>query len=134
MSDWLTIVLSAASAIAATLLTIFLTPRLQHHFWKLQRREELRSAAIREVNRLAAEFITNHMEKPNFRPGLEFFQALQVASAEVRALFSEAGWTAYRDMEIMIGPNLGRHTVDDFIQARDQALRVLYREIGVRHL
>ncbi len=71
----------AVSAVLATLLTIFLTPRLQHHFWKYQRRAELRLSVISEINKLLAEFITDHIEAMNcgqdFRPDKEFFWALQ---------------------------------------------------------
>lgn len=92
MSDpFFTVIIPAASAIIASLLTIFLVPRLQHHFWKYQRREELRLAAIDEVNRLAAEFITGYIGAKgtgqNFRPDIKFFQSLQAATAQVRVLF-----------------------------------------------
>ena len=50
MSDpQLTTLISAVSAISATLITIFLTPKLQHYFWKHQRRAELRLDVINEV-------------------------------------------------------------------------------------
>jgi hypothetical protein len=57
------------SGVAAALLTIFLNPRFQHHFWKRQKREELRLAVVTEVNRLSAEFkvrylFTSHFEIP----------------------------------------------------------------------
>ena len=48
MSDGLGVALiSAGSAIFGSLLAIFLTPRLQHHFWTRQRRAELRRETIR---------------------------------------------------------------------------------------
>ena len=138
--DLSTVAFSAGIAILATLLTIFLTPRLQHHFWKHQRREELRLAVINEVNKLAAEYIENHMEaeasgNQNFKPSIQWFQAFQAATAQVKALFSDATFEEFKKLEVMIGPNLGpsfRHrTVDDFIQARDTALRSFYKEVGV---
>ena len=43
---------------AGSLLAILLTPRLQHWFWKRQRRAELLSATLNEFNLLAAEFLS----------------------------------------------------------------------------
>ena len=134
MSELTAVVLSAGSAVIATLLTLFLTPRLQHYFWKRQRREELRLATIKEINRLTSEFITNHIADPAFPPSQEFFQALQATSADLRALFSSRAWRAFKEMEIMIAPNLGGggdRIPADFIAARDRALRVLYQEVGL---
>ena len=53
--------ISAGSAILASLLTIVLTPALQHYFWKRQRRDDLRFATASEVNRVASEFITRYL-------------------------------------------------------------------------
>jgi len=134
VSELTAVVLSAGSAVIATLLTLFLTPRLQHYFWKRQRREELRLATIQEINRLTSEFITNHIADPAYAPSREFFQGLQIASADLRALFSSRAWRAFREMEAMIGSNLGGdegHTPADFIAARDRTLRVLYQEVGL---
>jgi hypothetical protein len=41
-----------------SLLAILLTPRLQHWFWKRQRRAELLSATLDEFHLLAAEFLS----------------------------------------------------------------------------
>ena len=49
------------SGILGTLLTIFVTPRLQHYFWKRQKREGIRLTAGTEVNRLAAEFKSDYL-------------------------------------------------------------------------
>ena len=140
MSDLLTITfVSVGSALLATLLTIFLTPRLQHHFWKYQRRAELRLTATDEINNLAAEFITKYREAErtgnhNFIPSIEFFQSFDAAEAKVKALFSTQTFQVFKNMEVMIGPHLGpkgKRTVDDFIQARDATMRSLYKEIGI---
>lgn len=139
-SALLTIIVQAGIAFLVALLTIFLTPRLQHHFWRYQRRDELRLVAINEVNRLTAEFITEYIEAEKRRdkglePKKEFFQSFQAATAQVKALFSVSTFEVFKRMEVMIGPNLGpehlHRSVDDFIQARDAALRALYEEVGV---
>jgi hypothetical protein len=139
-TDSLTIALvSAASSVVGALLTIWLTPRLQHHFWKYQRRDELRLAAINEFNRLAAEFLTGHISATaagtNDTPADKWFTEFMAAGATIRALFSEAGFAAFKAVEVMIGsgpPGLGprgNKTVDDFVKARDAALRSLYSEV-----
>ncbi len=51
------------TGVAATLLTIYLTPKVQHHFWKLQRLAELRFATVKEVNRLMAEYLAGHISR-----------------------------------------------------------------------
>ena len=61
------IVIGAVAGVLGAILTIFLTPALQHYLWKSQRREELRFAAINEANRSSAEFITKYMRKVGTR-------------------------------------------------------------------
>ncbi len=140
MNDLLIVAaLSAGSALFATLLTIFLTPRLQHRFWKYQRRTELRLQEIDEINKLMAEFIENYIEAEikgeTCKPSIEFFRSLQAAAAKVKALFSDQTFNIFKKMEVMIGPKLGpsskQRTVDDFIQARDVTLKALYEEVGI---
>jgi len=122
--------------IAATLLTIFLTPRLQHSFWKDQRREELRLAAINKMNKLLAEFIVISYEmvgKGGYKPNREFFVAFEETYAEIKALFADVTIQEFKKVEVMIGPNLGPQggSVNDFVKARDAAFRALYREVGL---
>ena len=104
-----------------------------------QRRAELRLEVIRVVDNLMAEFITKYIDAQaigqNYTPSLQFFQSFQAAAADVKALFSDATFRVFKTMEEMIGPNLGpkhlQRTVNDFIQARDNALRALYKEAGL---
>ncbi len=112
MSETLTAaIIGAIVGILATLLTIFLTPRLQHYFWKRQRLAELRFEAVDKINWLMADFITEyiaHEQDPTtWRPSPEFFKALQVATAQIRALFSDATRGVFKELEVMIGPRLG---------------------------
>jgi hypothetical protein len=140
MTDPITLaVVAAGGAAIGTLVTILLTPRLQHVFWTYQRQAEARVAAIRSVNELMAEFITGYIDAESkgqvFTPTTKFFQAFQVAAADIKALFPDASFRAFKEMEEMIGPNLGPKTkgnaVDDFIRARDRALKALYRQAGL---
>jgi hypothetical protein len=59
--------------ILGTLLTIFVTPCLQHYFWKRQKREEIRFTIVNEVNRLAAQFMMRcyARDMPESIPALE---------------------------------------------------------------
>jgi hypothetical protein len=117
------------------------TPTLQHYFWKRQQREELRLAAINEVNRVAAEFITKYMaaerEKTKYVPDTEFFQSLQAVGAQVKALFSGAAFDAFEQLRQAIGPNLeqvpgeGHGSVEEYVRRRDAALRALYQDVGI---
>ncbi len=139
MNNLLIVALSAGIALFATLLTIFLTPRLQHRFWKYQRRTELRLQAVDEINKLMAEFIEYYIEaetkRETYRGSIEFYQLFQAAAAKVKALFSDKTFNIFTKMEVMIGPRLDppsiQRTVDDIIQARDATLRALYEEVGI---
>ena len=93
----------ALAAIVGSLLTIFLSPRLQHHFWKHQRRDELRLAAIGEFNlkgkprpptslvlgarKLRASRVTSssldraHVYSLGGKPDLQLARALSVVAA-----------------------------------------------------
>lgn len=48
--------------VASTLITLFLSPRLQHYFWSHQRMSELRLRVLERLNPLAAEFLDNHLK------------------------------------------------------------------------
>lgn len=137
MTVLLTVVLSTISAVGSSLLTIYLT---HYHFWKYQRRGELRLKAIDELNQQMGEFITAYMEAESkkdedFRLDNKFFESFQVTTAKIKALFPAPSFDTFKKLEVMIGPNLGpepkQQTVDDFIQARDEVLRSLYVEVGI---
>jgi hypothetical protein len=122
--------------LGSSLLTIFLTPRLQHHFWKLQRREELRLVVINEFNGLRAEFLTGYIAAPTtYAPSADWHKAFTALSSNIKTLFSDGAFVAFKAAEVMIGPGkpglgaLGQQTANDFVEARDAALRALYREV-----
>ena len=90
-------------------------------------------AAIREINELAAECVTA-LGEPVGAVGGELFEQLPRLQAEIKALFPEKAFKAYRGFENMIAPgNLQtvrkRWSVDQTIRARDEALRALYAEV-----
>lgn len=116
--------------IISTLVTIFLTPRIQFYFWGRQRLSEIRLAAIAEINNLVADFLTNYISNPKYHPADQFFASLMAASANIEALFSKKAFGIFKELEIMISPNLGpaNGAVDAVVRARDAALRALYQE------
>jgi hypothetical protein len=131
------VIVPALIGIASALLTLLLTPRIQHYFWGYQRMSELRLAVYKELNGLAAEFLTNYGSNPNYRPTDEFFKALMVLTANIKTMFSEKAFNTFKEFEIMIGPNLGptgRGSFEAYIRARDRALDALYREAVVAKL
>jgi hypothetical protein len=127
----------ALVAVGSSLLTIVLTPLLQNHFWRYQRRDELRLTAVAEYNRLTTEFISNVLwVSPAYTPPPEWFAAVNVVSGNIRALFSDRAYDAAKAIDpfIKVGP-LGGTTAQriknahDFADTRDAALRVLYDEV-----
>lgn len=133
MSDFITpTLIGTLIGITSTLLTLFLTPRVQHRFWGYQRLSEIRLAVLKEMNRLAAEFLNNHIKDPQYRPTDQFFKALMITSANINVLYSHTAFKCFKEFEAMIGPNLGptgNGSVEAFIKARDAALRALYNEV-----
>ncbi len=120
-------------AVGSSLLTIFLTPWLHHHFWRYQARDELRLAAIKEFNRLTADFIAGVLfDRMSYSPNKEWFAALNTAGGEIQVLFSKEAFMAVQAVDKMIRPGLGplgNKSTDEFVEARDAALRALYREV-----
>jgi len=128
-----TALIAAGSAIVGSLLTIFLTPRIQHVFWIRQQRAQLRLQAIAEFNRLTAEFL--HQANP-YVPAPQWFIAFNANEATIRASFSGAGDEAFQALRGLIGPGQGgtfgpqgQYGVHDFIERRDRALTQFYSEV-----
>jgi hypothetical protein len=124
-------IVSALIGIVSTLITIILTPRLQHYFWGYQRMSELRLATLKDLNSLAAEYLKNCQQDINYRPTLEFFKELTITTADIKVLFSEKAFDLFNKFEYMIGPGLGpggRGTIQGLIATRDAALKALYEE------
>ncbi len=125
------IITPALIGIVSTLITLVLTPRLHHHFWGYQRMSELRLGVFKQVNDLAAEFLNNYLNDQEYRPSDDFFRVMLVATANVKILFSQRAVDRFKQVEPMIGPNLGptgRGSVDAFVETLDAALRALYSE------
>jgi len=144
LAQIVTVVAAAViTGVAATLLTIYLTPKVQHHFWKLQRLAELRFTTITKVNRLMAEYLAGHIARdtganPPWQPSQEFFVSLHAVTTDVAMLFSGKAWSAFKDVEILLTATGGlghpgdEKTVQDFIEAHNRAMRTFYEEIGLQ--
>jgi hypothetical protein len=131
MSDSITpALIGVIVGIISTLLTIFLTPHIQHYFWVYQRLSDIRLAVIKELNNLAAEFLNNYLNDPKYRPTDQFFKSFMVVTANIKALFSQKAFDCFKEFEVIIGPGLGpsKGSIEAFIRARDTALRALYDE------
>jgi hypothetical protein len=129
----LSLTASAIGGVLSALLTIALTPRLQHHFWRYQRRTELQLATIREINRLTAEFLVGYISNPTAPPADALFSDLDRARADVGALFSSGAAASVQTVVGMVGPRLGSASGDrmpnDFARAREAAIRALYADV-----
>lgn len=128
MSNTLTSILIG---VASTLITLFLSPRLQHYFWGHQRISELRLRVLERLNSLAAEFLYNYLKNSDFQPDDQFYRSLMILTADIKILFSQQAFDRFKELEVMIGPNLGptgKGSIGAFIDARDAALRAIYAE------
>jgi hypothetical protein len=131
----LTIALVAAgAAILGSLLTIFFTPWLQRHFWRKQRRDELRLAAITEYTRLTAEALSGLVFAPQtYKTTPEWFAAFNATAATISVLFSDRSIEAVTKVAKMVDPNnekrLTSSDAADYVRARNTALRTLYQEV-----
>ena len=137
----------ALVAVGSTLLTILLTPRLQHHFWKLQReeerrfwklqrRDELRLAAINEYNRLTNAYVAACLAQTDpGRPVEEWLRNLNTARATIRVFFSADAYRAAEGIDKMIKPYAWwqrpdrRKLLDEFAEMCHAALTAPYSEV-----
>jgi hypothetical protein len=141
--------IAAFVGIASSLLTIFLTPTLQHYLWTRQRLAERQLAVLDEANKITAEVLHHCLadydtaaaehRAPRMDPHEPVLLALWTLQGPVRALFSR---TAREPFEELVGQivALGSavpdrpwlQAVEPVAQTRVKALQALYREIGIR--
>jgi hypothetical protein len=137
--NWPSIATAGLSALIGSLLAIFVTPWLQHHFWKCQRRAELKLKTIETVNTLTAQFIQQWIAanglKQKYHPALDWYENWCAADAAVKALFKDETYKAFKNLEQRVDPELGTnivnpiYNVDTFVQARDAAVKAMYDEV-----
>jgi hypothetical protein len=132
VSSWLVSFLTGA---IGALVAIVLTPWIQHFFWNLARRAEIRFTAITEINNLWATFLDHVIRRGQERQSqlsADFFTRLDAASAQVRALFSSKDLETFETVHAMIGHSLKPDVaVHEFVSARQRALDDFYKSMGI---
>jgi hypothetical protein len=135
--NWTSIITAGLSGLFGSLLAIVATPTLQHHFWRRQRRAELKLKTVEVVNTLTNRFIQQwiaaDLRKERYKPALDWYEEFSAADASVKALFGKGTYQIFKDLEKRIAPDLGavgsHPSVPDFIEARDAAVKALYEEV-----
>lgn len=115
--------------IAGALITVFLAPAIQNYFWRDQRRSEIQLKAIEQLNNFASQFVNSVIQIRQVVINPEMFENLSIVDAQIKALFSDESYQCFKELEGMVGPNMGGHSVHEFVEARDRALRALYDEV-----
>ena|SRR5215831_8062629 len=115
--------------IVGSLITILLTPLIQNYFWHYQRKSEIQLKAIDDLNKFASEFMNSMIQIHNAPIRVQLFQDLSVVDAQIKALFSDESYQRFKELEVMVSPNMGGRRVHEFVEARDRALRGLYDEV-----
>ncbi len=129
----LTIALVAAGS---SLLTILVGAPLQNFFWKRQRRDELRLAAIGEFNRLTNAYVAACLFPGDPRPPeSEWIRNINTAGATIRVLFSKETHDVVKSVDAKItgysswlGANR-KALAHEFTDACYVALRAMYGEV-----
>lgn len=143
-------IVAAFVGIASALLTIFLTPNLQHYFWTRQREAKRKLAIIDELNKAITQlFRHGYMDYDKavaeHRPlqvGREFheqgFLEMMTLHGPIHALFSPLTVKAVDDMldqlialGTVVPDRPWAQLVDPAAQARVKALQALYQEVGI---
>ena len=134
--NWTPIITAGVSSLFGSLLAIVVTPTLQHYFWRRQRRAELKLKTIEVVNTLTSRFIQQWIAadlKERYKPDLVWHEEFSAAEAAVKALFGKTTHQIFKDLKKRIDPDLGgvgpHPSVHDFIEARDAAVKALYKEV-----
>jgi hypothetical protein len=136
----------ALMAFLGSLLGVLLTPRLQHRFWKNQRREEMRLTVANEVNRLAAEASYGYRFRTiipdcGFGPNEPFLISLEAVGGQVEALFSHSTYQAFETLRQAILESSqyfhrsekepDTHVARRIDQVRNALLTSIYQEVGI---
>jgi hypothetical protein len=144
----MTILIAAFVGITSALLTIFLTPNLQHYFWMRQRQTERQLSLIDELNKVVARLVdlcstdydTAAAERrpPLFDPDEPALLELSVLRVQVVVLFSGPAIEAVEELVrrlVALGNSVPdtplQQVANSIAQARVKALRALYQEIGI---
>jgi hypothetical protein len=144
----MTVLIAAFVGITSALLTIFVTPNLQHYFWMRQRQTERQLSLIDELNKVVARLVdlcsmdydtaAAEHRPPLFDPDEPALLELSVLRAQVITLFSGPAIEAVEELVrrvVALGKSVPdtplQQVAKSIAQARVKALRALYQEIGI---
>lgn len=133
MWNWIGYVaVGVLSGAGGSLLTTWLSARLQHHYWGRQKRADLSLTTIHEIEKLCAEFITCDQGHDKRELPEDFNYRFEIALSQLKVLFSKKALARYEELQPIIlkgtGKEYGPH---DFDKRREAVLRELYTEIGI---
>jgi hypothetical protein len=145
LSLFTAVLVGLGSGFIGTLLTIFLTPKLQHKFWTRQQRFELCLAHIKVLQEATARMLVQLLEqRENYRVADETQQKIWLSLQNERGnLFSDKALWAFSFFEDLmvelydpVVPGFKSESdfdefLDSFLNARDVAFKGLYRDIGI---
>jgi hypothetical protein len=138
----------AIVGIMSALLTIFITPSLQHYFWRRQRHAERQMTIIDEVSTLAAEArelllhpeLLHHAEDLNDKQR-QLYGMLLKAQVNVKALFSGPVFKEFISLDHTIREAISqadtadfdtRHLIDKHLLfTHSLSLNAMYRDLGI---
>jgi hypothetical protein len=132
--------MSAAIGFGSALLAIFLTPVLQHYFWRRQRHAELSLATIKRcaklIEQLSDRLLVIRGTKKRSEADNDILLRWEAMWLEIRSLFSTATQAKFSRLNQLIvefsNPlGDGGFRISDFDSARIGALTALYEEIGL---
>jgi hypothetical protein len=135
--------------VISAVVTLLLGQPLQHYFWRRQRLAERQLATLDEFNKVTAQLL-HHCWKDYETAAAEqraprlldqgepVLLALSVLQAQVRVLFSTSPVEAAEDLVhrlVALGDSVPdkpwQEAVAPVTQARERALRVLYKDMGI---
>jgi hypothetical protein len=134
--------------VVSSLLTLVLGHPLQHYFWRRQRLAERQLATLDKFNKATAQVLhlclmdydsaAAEHRAPKGDPHEPVWLELSVLQAQVRVLFSPSSGEAAEELVdrlVALGSsvpdNLWQEAVAPVTQARERALRVLYKDMGI---
>jgi hypothetical protein len=139
-----TVLVGAFSGAVSTMLTLIVSPRLQHHFWTRQRHAELSLSTLQEINKLSAHFLA-YLRDPKEHPiEAHFSDEWSLWLGQARALFSEDTGKVLDRLDEQVGqfflnPFLDKDrqvpddkVADNFHKIRDEAIVAVLVELEIR--
>jgi hypothetical protein len=120
---------------AVTTVTKQIEATISNEMWRRERRAEFQLKAIESVSALTTDFLQRSIADPKYRPDVGWFSSFGVADAAIKALFDEAAYKSFKELEVLIGPELGPESQSGivaawkFAETRDAALKMLYGRV-----